>query len=196
MLKNLYHRVLGYASHPKAELALFTVAFIESSFFPIPPDILLIPMVLVAFDKAFRYAFVCTLGSVLGGIFGYVIGHFFFDALGQPLVDMYHLADKLEVLRTWYAEYDVFIVGAAGFSPIPYKVFTIFSGMMQADFMQFVLASILSRGARFFLIAWLLWRGGARFKNWIETNFYVLTMAGTVALILLFVLGKLLWINA
>ena len=91
MLKDLYHKVLGYANHPRAELALFLVAFVESSFFPIPPDILLIPMVLVAFDKAFRYAFVCTLGSVLGGIFGYLIGYFFFEAVGQPVVDAYHL---------------------------------------------------------------------------------------------------------
>lgn len=195
MLKNLYHRVLGYASHPRAEMALFIVAFVESSFFPIPPDILLIPMVLVAFDKAFRYAFVCTLGSVLGGIFGYAIGYFFFDTVGGSILDAYHLTDKFALLQQWYAEYDIFIVGAAGFSPIPYKVFTLLSGVMQADFMQFVMASIVSRGARFFLIAWLLWRGGPRLKGWIETNFYPLTMAATVVLILLFVVGKILWIN-
>lgn len=191
-MKKVYNRVLDFASHPQAPVALFLVAFIESSIFPIPPDILLIPMVLVAFDRAFYYAFICTLGSVLGGIAGYAIGYFLYGTVGTLIVDFYNLAEQFDVLRTWYSEYDVFVVMAAGFSPIPYKVFTILSGVMQSDIIQFIGASIISRGARFFLIAWLLWRGGPRFKGWIEKNFYPLTMAATVVLIMFFVLFKLI----
>ncbi|MDD9912859.1 MAG: DedA family protein [Alphaproteobacteria bacterium] len=191
-MKSLYNRVLYYASRPEAPWVLFIVAFLESSFFPIPPDVLLIPMVLVAFDRAFYYAFLCTLGSVLGGILGYFIGMLAFDSIGQAIIDFWHLESKFGILQQWYQEYDVFIVAAAGFSPIPYKIFTIFSGFMEADFFQFTVASTLSRGARFFLIAWLLWRGGPRFKDWIEKNFYPLTMVGTLVILLLLVLVKVL----
>lgn len=190
MLKGLYDKVLKLASHPKAEMALFIVAFAESSFFPIPPDVLLIPMVIVNFDKAFRYALICTLGSVLGGLFGYAIGAFFFNAIGQTIIDFYGIAHYFELVKQWYAEYDVFIVGAAGFSPIPYKIFTILSGVMDAHLLPFIAASAISRGARFFLISWLLWRGGPAFKGWIENNFYPLTMAATIVIILAVVLLK------
>jgi membrane protein YqaA with SNARE-associated domain len=195
-MRTLYDRVLHYAARPEAPWVLFIVAFAESSIFPIPPDVLLIPMVLVAFDRAFYYATICTLGSVLGGIAGYAIGYFVFGTVGQPIVDFYGAQETFDALQAWYAEYDVFIVGAAGFSPIPYKIFTILSGFMQADIGQFFLASLLSRGARFFLIAWLLWRGGPRFKGWIEKNFYPLTMAGTVIILLLLVLVKIVMVES
>ena len=191
-MKSLYHKVLYYASRPEAPCALFVVAFIESSIFPIPPDVLLIPMVLVAFEKAFRYAAICTIGSVLGGIFGYILGYYGFETFGQPIIDFYGAQAKFEMLQGFYNEYDVFIVGAAGFSPIPYKIFTLLSGFMQASLPQFIVASALSRGARFFLIAWLLWRGGPRFKGWIEQNFYPLTMFGTIVIVMLLVLVKVL----
>ncbi|MBI1362654.1 MAG: DedA family protein [Proteobacteria bacterium] len=192
MIKQLYNWVLQMASHPQAEMVLFIVAFAESSFFPIPPDALLIPMIIVHFDKAFRYALVCTAGSVLGGIFGYAIGALAFDSIGQWAVSFYGMQDSFELLQKWYREYDVYIVGVAGFSPIPYKVFTIFSGFMHAYLPSFVMASTISRGARFFLIAWLLWRGGPRFKTWIETNLYPLTMAAGIILIMAIVLVKFL----
>jgi membrane protein YqaA with SNARE-associated domain len=190
MIKQLYHWVLQMASHPQAVWVLFFVSFAESSFFPIPPDALLIPMIIVNFDKAFWYAFVCTLGSVLGGIFGYIIGAFAYESVGQWAVNFYNMEDSFTVLQKWYHEYDVYIVGVAGFSPIPYKVFTIFSGFMEAHLPSFIMASAISRGARFFLIAWLLWRGGPRFKTWIETNLYPLTMAAGILLIMGIVLVK------
>ena len=181
---------MHYAAHPKAELALFIVAFVESSFFPIPPDVLLIPMVIVNRARAFRYAIICTVGSVIGGVFGYSIGLFAFESIGQTAIAFYGLQEGFNTLSEWYADFDVYIVAVAGFSPIPYKVFTIFSGFMQANFSGFVLASILSRGARFFLISWLLWRGGTSLKGWVETNLYPLTMAASIVLIFSIVLVK------
>lgn len=193
MFKELYNKVLRLASHPKAELALFAVAFAESSFFPIPPDVLLIPMVLVRFDRAFRYATVCTVGSVLGGILGYFIGATFYGTVGSGIISFYNLQDGFAAFQGWYQLYDAYIVAVAGFSPIPYKIFTIASGMMGADLEKFIVASALSRGARFFLIAWLLWRGGAPFKQWVETNLYPLTMAASIVFILGIVTIKFLF---
>lgn len=193
MLKQLYDYVLRLAAHPKAELALFLVAFAESSFFPVPPDVLLIPMVIVAFEKAFRYAFICTIGSVLGGIAGYGIGALFDEAIGQQIIAFYHAESHYATLKEWYEAQQLLVVAAAGFSPIPYKIFTLFSGMMHANLGTFILGSVLSRGARFFLIAWLLWRGGPRFKSWIEQNFYPLTMGVTILVILVVVLFKLMF---
>lgn len=191
-IRDLYDYVLRLANHPKAELALFVVAFAESSFFPIPPDVMLIPMVLVRMDRAFRYAFVCTMGSVLGGVVGYFIGQIFYDAVGNNIIAFYGLQDSFQTLKQWYAEYDVYIVGVAGFSPIPYKLFTITSGMLEADLVKFFFASLISRGARFFIVAWLLWRGGRRFKGWIEYNLNPLTMAACIALIMFIVMVKIL----
>jgi len=192
MVRQLYRQILHMAAHPRAEWALFLVAFVESSFFPIPPDVLLIPMVIVNQQRAFRYAFVCTAGSVLGGILGYSIGLFAYEAIGQTAIRFYGLQEGFDALSVWYANFDVYIVAVAGFSPIPYKVFTIFSGFMQAEFVGFIMASILSRGARFFLIAWLLWRGGVSLKGWVETNLYPLTMAASIVLIFSIVLVKYL----
>jgi membrane protein YqaA with SNARE-associated domain len=190
MFRELYEKVLKLASHPHAEMWLFAVAFAESSFFPIPPDVLLIPMVIVNFDRAFRYALICTAGSVLGGVAGFMIGSIFYDTLGTNIISFYGMDNAFDKFKTWYAEYDIYIIGVAGFSPIPYKIFTIASGMLQADLMKFVIASTISRGARFFIISWLLWRGGASFKGWIEHNFKVITMVVSAALILAIVLLK------
>lgn len=194
-MKKLYDWVLQFAAHKHAPFYLFTVAFLESSIFPIPPDILLIPMVLVRFERAFYYAFLATLGSVLGGIFGYFLGYVFYETIGVSILNFYHMQEKFALLQQYYAEYDALIVGAAGFSPIPYKIFTILTGMMHGNLITFITVSIFSRGARFFLVSWLLWRGGVRLKDWIERNFYPLTMIGTVILVLLFVLIKFVMVR-
>lgn len=190
MLKSLYNYVMRMAGHPKAEWWLFGVAFVESSFFPIPPDVLLIPMVIMHFDKAFRFAAICTLGSVLGGMAGYAIGYLFYDTVGMQVVQFYGMEHKFEKFRAWYSEFDVYIVAMAGVTPLPYKVVTIASGMLQANLLSFIVASAISRAVRFFLIAWLLWRGGPQFKGWIESNLYPLTMAAGILLILIVVLFK------
>jgi membrane protein YqaA with SNARE-associated domain len=146
MLKQLYQYVLQLAGHKYAPWALFAVAFIESSFFPIPPDVLLIPMIMARFERAFLYAAICTVGSVVGGMFGYALGAIFADTLGQSIVDFYGAGGQLETLSHWYNEQLWVVIGAAGFSPIPYKIFTILSGMMAANFPTFVVASLISRG--------------------------------------------------
>lgn len=193
MIKSLYDATLRYANHPRAEWVLFIVAFMESSFFPVPPDILLIPMVVANFDRAFRYAFICTMGSIIGGLAGYGLGYFFYDTLGQAIIAFYGVGDKFTSFQDWYAQYDVYIVALAGVSPIPYKVITIASGMLQANLLNFFTASALSRGFRFFLVSWLLWRGGVPFKRWIEDNLYPLTMAVGVVFIIGVVLIKIVF---
>lgn len=189
-MRQLYTYVNRYASHPNAELALFLVAFAEASFFPVKPDVLLIAMVIVNHKRAFRYAFICTAGSVIGGVFGYMIGLAAYQTVGSMALDFYGGQEGFTTLQDWYHNFDVYIVGVAGFSPIPYKIFTLFSGFMGMNITSFITASIIARGARFFLISWLLWRGGASVKGWIETNLYPMTMAASIGLIFAIVLIK------
>lgn len=187
----LYQKVSSFATNKNAGWYLFAIAFAESTFFPIPPDVLLIPLCILLPTRAFKFALMTTLGSVLGGVAGYLIGAIFQDTIGLAIINFYALQDKYELIQAWYKEYDVFIVGAAGFSPIPYKLFTITSGIFDINFIGFVIASALSRGARFYLIAWLLWRGGPELKTWIERNLYPLTMLAGIVLILAVVAYKL-----
>ena len=156
---------MALAEHPHAMWALFFVAIIESSFFLVPPDVLLIPIVLAARRRAWFAAGVCTLGSVIGGIIGYSIGIFAFEALGHPILEMYHALGKFEEMRGLYNEHGALIVFSAGFSPIPYKVFTITSGVADMNIITFTIASIFGRGARFFLVAGLIYAGGERFQT-------------------------------
>jgi len=189
MLRALYDKTLVWASHRHAVWILALVAFAESSFFVIPPDVLLIPMVLAARPKWFRYALICTLASVAGGIFGYFIGASLFDEVGRPILEMYHATAKFDMVRAAYNENGVWIVFTAGFSPIPYKLFTIASGVTGMDPVSFALASVVGRGGRFFLVAVLLWKFGEPIRTFIEKRlgllallFCVLVVAGVLAL--------------
>ncbi len=167
----LYAHVLKWSAHRHAPYYLAGVSFAESSFFPIPPDIMLISMGLAKPNKAWHYAFITTLFSVLGGCFGYLIGHF-----GMHVVEPYILASPyapvFEHVREWFQEWGIWVILLAGFSPIPYKIFTITAGMMHMLFLPFVLASIIARGARFFLVSTLLTLFGERIerqlRRWIE----------------------------
>ena len=192
MLQRLYNWIIALAEHPRAIWALFLVAVIESSFFLVPPDVLLIPMVLAARKRAWLLASVCTIGSVLGGVLGYGIGMFAFEALGRPILDMYHALSKFEEMRGLYNEHGALIVFSAGFSPIPYKVFTITSGVADMNIITFTIASIFGRGARFFLISALLWRFGEPIQVFIEQYLAQLTMAFVIILIAGFVFLKVL----
>ena len=189
MLQRLYDWTMGLAAHKNALFILAVISFAESSFFPIPPDILLIPMVLAAREQAWKIAGVCTIASVLGGVAGYGIGYGFFETVGQWVLDMYHAAEKFESVKELYNEHGVLIVFSAGFSPIPYKLFTIASGVTQMDLMSFTLTSFVGRGLRFFLIAALLWKFGAPIRDFIErhlgklTLIFVVLLAGGFALI-------------
>ena len=189
MLRRLYDWTMSLSGHPHALWALFAVAFIESSVFPIPPDILIIPMVLAAPQRAWKIALVATVASVLGGVLGYAIGAFLFDSLGRPLLDFYGYADKFAAFEAKYNEWGAWIVAGAGFTPFPYKVITITSGVMDLNFGVFMIASAISRGARFFLLAALLWHFGPPIRNFIERYlpqltfvFFVLLFGGFIAL--------------
>ena len=189
MIKELYNWTLNLARHPKAGGALFGVSFVESSFFPIPPDIMLIPMVIANRAKAYFYAALCTLGSVLGGVFGYLIGYFLFEAIGQPVFEFYGYLDKFEAFKGSYNDWGIWIVFIAGVTPIPYKVVTIASGVAVMNPIAFIVASALSRGLRFFIIAGLLKKFGAPIQGFIEKNlgplfvlFCVLLVGGFFAL--------------
>lgn len=189
MLQRLYDWTMRLAAHRHALLALAAVSFIESSVFPIPPDVLLIPMVLAARDRAWLYATVCTIASVLGGAAGYGIGYFLFEELGRPLLEFYHYGDQFETFRDQYNAWGAWIVAGAGVTPFPYKVITIASGVTALDPTTFMVASILSRGARFFLVAALLWYFGPPIRKFIEnhlgmvvTVFFVLLFGGFVAI--------------
>lgn len=168
MIRALYDWTLSLASHRHALAALAAVAFIESSVFPIPPDILMIPMIVAAPHRAFLIAAVSTLASVLGGLAGYLIGLFLFDSIGQPVLAFYGMTDKFEVFAQTYNSWGAWAVLIAGVTPFPYKVVTILSGATGLSLPVFMLASVVARGLRFFLVAALLWKFGAPIRDFIE----------------------------
>ena len=190
MLRRLYDWVLHWAETPYGTPALFLIAVAESSFFPIPPDVLLLALAISIPTRAFRYAIVCAIGSILGGMLGYLIGYGLWESVGQPIFDFYGYMDKYEWIRNRYEIYNAWAVGIAGFTPIPYKVFTIAAGACRINFPVFVLASIASRSARFFLVAGLIRVFGERIKDFIEKYLNLLTIVFVVLLIVGFVLVK------
>ena len=187
-LRRLYDWVLSWAHHRHAPLALFLLAFAESSFFPIPPDVLLIALALGIPTRAFRLALITTAGSVLGGLAGYAIGFGFMASVGQWILDVYRFHAQFEKIRNLYLEYDIWAVAIAGFTPIPYKVFTIAAGAFEMDVWRFTLASLVSRGARFFLLAWLIHHYGTAIRGFIDRYFNALTLLFVVLLIGFFAL--------
>lgn len=190
MLRKLYDWVMGLAAHKRAQWILGAVAFTESAFFPIPPDVMLVPMTLANRKRAWWYAFLCTVASVLGGIFGYVIGALLFETIGQPLVAFYGMEKGFETLKTWFDNYGLIIVFVAGFTPIPYKVFTISSGLTGLSLPLFIIGSVVSRGLRFFIVCGLIYWFGPPIKAFIEKYLGILTLVGSAALIGGFVLLK------
>ena len=191
VLRRLYDWVMRLAGHRHAVPALAAVSFAESSFFPIPPDVMLVPMILANRAKAWFIAAVCTVSSVLGGLFGYAIGYFLFEAVGRPLVEFYGYGEKFTTFQGWYNEYGLLIVFVAGITPLPYKVFTIASGVTGMPVVTFALGSIVSRGLRFFIEAALLWWIGEPIRVFIEKNLQWVTTAFVVLLVGGFVLLKL-----
>jgi membrane protein YqaA with SNARE-associated domain len=183
MLQRLYARTLAVAAGPNALAALLVVSFVESSVFPIPPDILLIPMILARPRQAWRLAALCTLASVAGGMVGYAIGYFLFDAIGRPVLEFYHAMDSYEALKAGFARWGVWIIIIKGMTPIPYKLITIASGVAQFDFFTFVGASIVSRSLRFFLVAGLLWWFGDAARVFIERRLTLVTTLFAVGLV-------------
>lgn len=168
MLRRLYDWTMSLASGPRAPVALGAVSFAESSFFPIPPDILLIPMVIARRARAFSYALLCTVTSVLGGIAGYAIGALLFIQLARPILGFYGYLDKFEAFSANFNEYGAWIVFIAGITPFPYKVITIASGATDLNLLVFMVASVLARGLRFFAVAGLLYLFGPPVRHFIE----------------------------
>jgi membrane protein YqaA with SNARE-associated domain len=160
MFKRLYHRILLLAESKHAPFALAAIAFAESSFFPIPPDVILIPMSLATPRRAWRYAAIATVASVAGGMVGYAIGALLYDTLGQWLIHLYGYAERMAALKESYARWGALIILLKGLTPIPFKLVTIVSGLLGYNFAIFVLLSIVTRGARFFILAGALnWFG-------------------------------------
>jgi len=193
MLRRLYDWVLHWAETPFGTWALFLLAFCESSFFPIPPDILLIALAVSIPKKSFKYALVCSLGSVLGGCLGYLIGWQFMAAAGDNIIAFYGLASKYEYIEILYKKYDAWAIGIAGFTPIPYKVFTISAGAFNINFPVFIFVSMISRSARFFLVGGLIYIFGPKIQMFIDRYFNILAVSFTVLLVAGFVAVKYLF---
>ncbi len=182
-LKKTYNWTLEKAQHKNAKWYLSLISFAESSFFPIPPDILLIPMALASKARTLFYAFMCTLFSVLGGILGYAIGYFFYNSVGIYIVDFYHLENSFNIFENYYKEFGILIVLGAGITPFPYKFITIASGVFGLNIFLFIIVSIIGRGLRFYLIAILLYFFGEKIKLIIDKYFNILTIVFFVLLV-------------
>jgi membrane protein YqaA with SNARE-associated domain len=193
MLRRLYDWVLHWAETPYGTWALFLLSFCESSFFPIPPDVLLIALAVAIPKKSFKYALVCSAGSVLGGCLGYLIGWQFMAGIGEKIITFYGLTQKIEYIKDLYINYDAWAIGIAGFTPIPYKVFTISAGAFNINFPVFIIASTISRSARFFLVGSLIYLFGPRIQTFIDKYFNILAVAFTVLLVAGFVIIKYLF---
>lgn len=183
MLRGLYDWTISLAERRNALWALAAVSFIESSVFPIPPDVLMIPMIIAAPHRAFLIATVCTVASVLGGMLGYALGFFFYETLGAPILGFYGYTAKFAEFQAAYNEWGAWAVLMAGVTPFPFKVITILSGLTGLDFLVFCVAAALARGARFFVVAALLWKFGPPIRAFIEQR---LGLVATVFLVLLF----------
>lgn len=184
VIRRLYHWTVSWADHPAGGHALFWIALLESSFFPIPPDILLIALCFGAREKWAKYALICTAGSVIGGVLGWLIGWGLRDAVAIPLLGLFdptgHTQDKIE---TWYSVYGFWGIIIAAVTPIPYKVFTIFSGMMTYSLPLLIVASVLGRGFRFYIVAGLIRAFGPTVKPFVEKHLEYCFVAGTLLLI-------------
>jgi len=167
-IRRFYDYLIRQSEGPYASIVLFVIAFAESSFFPIPPDVILLPMALANRAKAYRYAFICTAGSIIGGLLGYAIGAFFYATLGQWIIDTYSLAEAFQKFHDQFNEWGVWIILIKGFTPIPFKLVTIASGVAGLNLIAFVMASIVTRAGRFYLVAFLAKRFGEPIRNFVE----------------------------
>lgn len=191
-VRKIYDAVFSLSKDKGALYWLFVISFIESSFFPIPPDVMLIPMILAAPKKAWNIAGIATAGSVIGAYLGYIIGVYFFQLIAEPLLNFYGYLEKFNSFKELYNEYGVWIVFGAGITPFPYKIITIASGVVHMNLIVFTIASIIARGTRFFLVAWLLKAYGEKMREFIEKNLGWLSVVFLLLLIGGFAAIKLL----
>ncbi len=182
-IRSMYDWTLRQAEGPIARRVLFIIAFAESSFFPIPPDVMLLPMAIANRERAYHYAFICTLGSVLGGLLGYAIGAFLYESVGQWIINTYHLQEGFQRFHDEFNEWGVWIILVKGLTPIPFKLVTIASGVAKLNLVSFVLACIGTRAMRFYLVAWLVKRFGAPIKEFVEKYLTWVTMGFLAAIV-------------
>jgi membrane protein YqaA with SNARE-associated domain len=187
IFQTMYDKTLTWAQHKYAHIFLGLVSFAESVFFPIPPDVMLAPMVLARPERAWSLASLTTITSVLGGAAGYALGYWLYEPVVLPFIEAMHYQATLEKIQQWFTEYGIWIVFVAGFSPIPYKVFTVSAGLMQMAFIPFLVASAIGRGGRFFLVAALMRIGGEKYRDKLRDIVDILGW-GVVALIVVGVL--------
>lgn len=192
MLKRLYDRVLALSASPRAPLWLALVAFAESSFFPVPPDVLLIPMVAARPDRAWRLAAICTTGSVLGAVLGYAIGSVLYDQVALPLIHLYHLQDKADAAVQNFRDFGIWVILFKGLTPIPFKLVTIAAGMAHMALGPFVLACAATRGARFFIEAAVLRKFGQPVLRMVEKRLALAVGISIAAILGGFVILKVL----
>ena len=190
-VRQIYDRSLLWVQTPYGVWALFFIAMAESSFFPIPPDVFLMVLCIAIPPKSFRYAAICAVGSVLGGVIGYGLGMGFMDTIGVKIIALYGLQDKYEVVQNLYQQHDALALAAAGFTPLPYKLFTITAGAFKINFGTFILVSLLSRSARFFLVAAFIYKFGAPVRHFIERYFNILSILFFILLVGGFLVVKL-----
>ena len=188
----IYSAILRWAKHPHAERYLAGVSFAESSFFPIPVDVMLAPMVLAEKEKAWRYALITTLMSVLGGLLGYLIGVFFFDVYGEQILQFFHAHEKFEAVKESYLKHGLVIILLAGVTPIPYKIFTIASGVIGVAVIPFLLMSVIGRGIRFFAVAGLVKLGGDKLESTIHKKVEWLGWGTLILAVVAFAIYKLI----
>jgi membrane protein YqaA with SNARE-associated domain len=192
MLRRLYTRVMALAASPNAAWWLVLIAFAESSFFPIPPDALLVPMALARPRSAWKFAAICTVASVVGGALGYLIGFAVFDQVARPILNLYGYGAAYAAFQAKFQEYGLWIILIKGLTPIPYKIVTIAAGAARFDFWLFMMASVLTRGARFFLVATLLHFFGDAVRDFIEKRLTLVTSALALGVVGGFLALKLL----
>ena len=182
-IRSLYDWTLRQAEGPRASFVLFAIAFAESSFFPIPPDVLLLPMALANRAKAWRYALICTVGSVIGGLLGYAIGAWFYATIGTWIIETYHLQEAFQRFHEEFNEWGVYVILAKGLTPIPFKLVTIASGVAALPILPFVLACIATRAARFYLVAGLVRKFGEPIRTFVEKYLNWVALGVLIAII-------------
>lgn len=183
ILRKSYDLILTWAEKKNAGFFLFFLALSEASFFPVPPDILLIALGLAAPKKSMRWATICLAGSVIGGLLGYTLGYYFMEMIGDKILELYHLMDKYAEVQTLYQRYDAWAVAAGGFTPLPYKLFTITAGAFRINLFTFAIASIISRGLRFYLVAGAIYFFGPRVRYFLEKYFNLFTIIFALLLV-------------
>lgn len=193
MLRNLYNQIMSFADHRKATWVLSAISFAESSFFPIPPDPLYLAMTFKNRSSTWPLALLCTLTSVLGGYVGYLIGYAFYETIGKEIVEFYGATESIANLRSSFNDWGFWIIILKGITPIPYKFITIASGLSGLDLYTFTIASLISRGFRFFYVGLISWYFGTSIKKFIEKNLTAVTIIGTGTLIIGFIVVKYIW---